>query len=205
MSTVEIRKEQDKIIVNMKCAQYLWFFKYLDGYYKSTFELLKQLHQDNATIIFPILLCISQYLELWVKSIALSIYDSNDVKKSNIGNHNITGIIDHLTENEELLLSQYGVSIKQLKNVSEKCLYFNHFACLNSNLSMAARFPINYGKTDIIINFDRIDEAKKDDFDEFKRNAIDILQICNNIKDIFFEQYLSKKTDGLIRHITITQ
>ena len=205
MSTIEITSKKDKIIVNMRNAQYLWFFKYLDGYYKSSFKLLKQLNQDNTTIIFPILLCLSQYLELWVKSIALSIYDSNDVKKSNIGNHNITEIIAHLVQNEELLLNQYGVSIKQLKSISDKYLYFNHFTCLNSSLSMAARFPINYGTTDIIINFDKIDEIKKDDFNEFKRNAIEILQICNQIKDTFFEQYLSQKTDGLINHITITQ
>ena len=189
MSSVEIRKENDKTVVNLKGKQYLWFSPYLDGYYKSTLLLLDNLNLQNKTLIYPILLNFSHYLELWIKLLLLAINDSNNVKDLKINNHSIQKIIKDEVNNHKSLLELYNVDTNALYQIVNKYSYFLGFICEATNLSMAARYPLSNKGSNIIINFDKVEEAEYENYADLKTNVLDILKITSQITKDFFERY----------------
>lgn len=189
MSSVEIRKENGKTIVNLKGKQYLWFTPYLDGYYKSTLLLLDNLNLQNETLIYPTLFNFSQYLELWIKLLLLAINDSNNVKDLKINNHSIQDIIKNAASNNKNLLESYGVNIDLLYQITDKYSYFVDFTCETQTLSMVSRYPLSNKSPNIILNFDRVEEAKAETYIDLKTNVSDILKITSKITNDFFERY----------------
>ena len=189
MSSVEIRKENDKTVVNLKGKQYLWFSPYLDGYYKSTLLLLDNLNLQNKTLIYPILLNFSHYLELWIKLLLLAINDSNNVKDLKIDNHSIQKIIKDEVNNHKSLLELYNVDTNALYQIVNKYSYFLGFICEATNLSMATRYPLSNKGSNIIINFDKVEEAEYENYADLKTNVLDILKITSQITKDFFERY----------------
>ena len=189
MSSVEIRKENDKTVVNLKGKQYLWFSPYLDGYYKSTLLLLDNLNLQNKTLIYPILLNFSHYLELWIKLLLLAINDSNNVKDLKIDNHSIQKIIKDEVNNHKSLLELYNVDTNALYQIVNKYSYFLGFICEATNLSMAARYPLSNKGSNIIINFDKVEEAEYENYADLKTNVLDTLKITSQITKDFFERY----------------
>ncbi len=191
MSSVEMRKENGNIVLNFIEKQHLWFLHYLDGYYKSTVFLLDNLNSQNTTLIYPTLFNFSQYLELWIKLLLLTINDSNNVKALNIDNHSIQSIIRSASSKYRHLLESYGVNADSLNEIANEYSYFVDFSCENQALSMAARFPLNNKNPNIIINFDKIDKVKKDNYNVLKNKISKILKSTFEIKEMFFEKYLN--------------
>ena len=192
MPNIEIKKHSDKIVVNIKGERNLWFIHYLDGYFKSTFLLLEKLNLENKTLIYPVLFNFSQYLELWIKLLLLVANDTDSVNQLKIGNHSIEKIIKDVAGKCKDLLESYNISTSLLYDIADKYSYFLDYTYKEKNMSIVARYPLNSVGTDVIINFDKIDEAEKDCYIELKEHISDFLVTTNKITKVFFVEYFNK-------------
>ena len=192
MQNIKIKKHSDKIVVNIKGARNLWFIHYLDGYFKSTFLLLEKLNLENKTLIYPVLFNFSQYLELWIKLLLLVANDTDSVDQLKIGNHSIEKIIKNIAGKCKDLLESYNISTSLLCDLADKYSYFLDYTYKEKNMSIVARYPLNSVGTDVIINFDKIDEAENDCHIELKEHISDFLITTNKITKVFFIEYFNK-------------
>ena len=192
MPNIEIKKHSDKIVVNIKKERNLWFIHYLDGYFKSTFLLLEKLNLENKTLIYPVLFNFSQYLELWIKLLLLVANDTDSVNQLKIGNHSIEKTIKDVAGKCKDLLESYNISTSLLYDIADKYSYFLDYTFKEKNMSIVARYPLNSAGTDVIINFDKIDEAEKDCYMELKEHISDLLVTTNKITKVFFVEYFNK-------------
>lgn len=198
MLDVNVNKKENEISINIKNANYLWFLHYIDGYYRCTVELIDKLNgKENKTLIYPILFSFSQYLELWLKLLALTANDSSNVRTLKLDIHTIKYIIKNMVEKYSELLKSYDVDIDSLYQIESKYQYFNDFVINGNNLSMSSRFPLDNKTDNIIINFDKIDEIEKDNYVTFKNNVFDILSIANEITKKFFVKWFSNCLDSI--------
>lgn len=196
MSSVEITTKGESTHINFKGAKYLWFVQYMDGYYRSTYELLEKINQDNETLIYPILLCFSQYMELWIKLLFLASYDSNNINTLHIGSHNVCDLIKKFAQKEGKLLEKCNVALEEICSIREKFRYFQDFGYNGDSLSIVARFPLpkeDDGTTNLAVDLNKIDEAKADNFERFKGRMTQVLQESNQVTLKFLKNYFGEK------------
>jgi hypothetical protein len=192
MAKVHVNEKDNEVSINIEKANFMWFVHYMDGYYRSTIELVDKLSiKDNDTLIYPVLFSFSHYFELWLKLLVLTANDSSNVKELKLDVHTIKHIIKNMVEKNCELLKSYDVDIDSLLQIESKYQYFNDFVINGNNLSMSSRFPLDNKTDNIIINFDKIDEIEKDNYVTFKNNVFDILSIANEITKKFFRKWFS--------------
>lgn len=198
MVKVHVNEKDNEVSINIEKANFMWFVHYMDGYYRSTIELVDKLSiKDNDTLIYPVLFSFSHYFELWLKLFVLATNDSSDTKKLNLNIHCINDLIKDIEENYSQLLESYDVNTDSLYQIKSKYQYFAEFVLKGKYLSMSSRYPLDNQSEDIIINFNKIDEIQKDNYISFKDNIFDILKLTNEITKKFIKKWFSNHLEHI--------
>ena len=189
---INVKKNKENLIVDITEAKYMTFIPHLDGYFKCVMLLIDKIDNDeDNTLIYPLLFSFSQYMELWIKFIVLSINDSSDLIKE-LNNHKVKRIIDDSIKKYECLFADYNIDKKLLIELSDQYDYFNNFIKHNKSLSESARFPFDNKGESIIINYKKIVKLTDSGYDSLKHNIIRILEITSQINRNLFYSLINK-------------
>ena len=189
---INVKENKENLIVDITEAKYMTFIPHLDGYFKCVTLLIDKIDKDeDNTLIYPLLFSFSQYMELWIKFIVLSINDSSDLIKK-LKSHQVKRILDDSIKKYEYLFTDYNIDKNLLIELSNQYDYFNNFIKHNKSLSESARFPFDNKGESIIINYKKIDELSDSGYDSLKHNIIRILEITSQINKNLFGSLINK-------------